>query len=169
MEKIEKKIDKIMRIWENYIFKYKFFQNQTIFSDAVKSNYFADIIVYLLDTLPLIFTYLYKKNSEKFHERILYTIGLLQTIYVHQDLIDEMLRIFKLNESSRKDKNPNREIRNEFVGHPINYKNNEDKKKVFSSSIFIKEDTDINTIHYLKYGRENDFSQENIIYSTEED
>ena len=173
MEFVKIKLDEIMYIWENYILNYQFFQKQIKFTDDVKSNYFADIIVYLTDTLPLITTYLKKKNSDKFHEQILNTTGLLQTIYVHQDLIVEMLHIFNLPESPLKDKNPNRRIRNELVGHPINYEfvqNSLSEKKVkqLKSSIFLKKSLSISTIHYLKYSRENNFSPEEFVYSTKD-
>lgn len=62
-------------------------------------------------------------------------------------MIDELLYIFKLKDSSKSDKNPNREIRNELVGHPIS---RDENHKLKSSVLFGFEQLN-NQLQYMKY------------------
>jgi hypothetical protein len=77
-------------------------------------------------------------------------MSLLQVIYTQQDLIDELLYIFKLQKSTNEDKNPNRNIRNELVGHHIS-RDKKDNNKLKSSILFDIRNEDENYISYAKY------------------
>jgi hypothetical protein len=86
----------------------------------------------------------------------------MQIIYVHQDLIDELLYIFKLSASSKEDKNPNRNIRNELVGHPIRR-----KKELVSSVLFDVFNRSNKELRYTKYSKEKDFKADLLVYDIE--
>lgn len=144
MEKIEIKLNLITNSWNTYFWGSKYLQSKINFNYEVQLNYYGDILYYFNDTLELL---KFENNLPKdFSNNIFYAIGLLQIIYVQQDLIDELLYIFKLVKSSKDDKNPNRQIRNELVGHPIN----RDNGKLQSTIIFGNDLSEI-TLNYIKY------------------
>ncbi|MDD2640286.1 MAG: hypothetical protein PHS65_04765, partial [Arcobacteraceae bacterium] len=60
------------------------------------------------------------------------------------------LYIFKLQKSTKEDKNPNRDIRNELIGHPIS-RDKKDNNKLKSSILFDIRNKDENYISYAKY------------------
>jgi len=161
---IRNKLTKINEYWNEYYFKKQFFQKKIKFNDEVKSNYYGDLNNYFIDTLPIIesFIDIYFENRRDYISKI--TI-LLQTIYVHQDLLDELLSIFKLDKSSAKDKNPNRQIRNELVGHPISRDKNGNLK---SSVLFDVMNITTNKLQYYKYSKEKKFHPEKLEYSISE-
>lgn len=157
-KEIQEKIRKIGDVWNSYILKYRYCNGKTRFTEDIKTNYLGIIFGYFEDTLEII----YKKNSSKSHTKIFANhISLLQSIYVHQDLIEEMLFIFKLeiNKGDLKNDenyNINREIRNELVGHPIR----KDKYNKLTSSSLFGYDSDISKISYLRYHTENNHNFE---------
>jgi len=120
MKEINEKIDFITDTWNEYYLEEVYFQNLINFEKQDKTNFYAEILSYFIDTLKLIEDYdLSEKNRQN---SIFNIIGLMQIIYVHQDLIDELLNIF-YNNSTKKyttNRNINRKIRNNLVGHPIN-------------------------------------------------
>ncbi|RYA22772.1 hypothetical protein CRU96_11180, partial [Malaciobacter halophilus] len=91
-------------------------------------------------------------------------IVLLQVIYTQQDLLDELLYIFKLQKSTKQDKNPNRDIRNELIGHPIS-RDKKDNNKLKSSILFDIVNKDENYISYAKYSMKKSESKK---YSVQE-
>ena len=140
----------------------KFLQEKINFNKEVALNYYGDILYYFNDTVELL-----KANrleNVNFNDSIFNAIGLMQIIYIHQDLIDEMLHIFKLQRSKKEDKNPNRKIRNELVGHPINRNHN----NKLESSIIFGENNGKGCIHYIKYESKNSFNSEDISYNIED-
>ena len=52
---LDKKLDKISDICNNYIWEYKFCNSKIKFTPDVKSNYFGDILIYFSDTFNLIY------------------------------------------------------------------------------------------------------------------
>lgn len=157
MNIVEKKLDKITKFWNHYVWNYEIIQKRVLWNNEVKTNYYGDILAYFSDTFELL-----KPNIRQndFKQNIFHATGLMQIIYVQQDLTDELLRIFKQPVSSRKDKNPNRQIRNELVGHPIS----RDRNKTLKSSIFWGTELSEKTLHYIKYSKKSGFSGESISY-----
>lgn len=160
MELIKWKLDKITSSWNNYFWEFKSLQNKINFNHEVKTNYFGEILSYFNDTFDL----LYLNQSDKFSDNIFHYTGLLQIIYVQQDLMDEMLHIFKIQKSPSSDKNPNREIRNELIGHPIrrNKKGNE-----LVSSVLFSNHTSNKTLEYLIYSKSADFKMRVVSHNTQ--
>lgn len=148
MKTIRDKINLITDIWNSFILEEKFFQDKINFSDEVGTNYYGEIMHYLNDTFTALDNH-EKMDSQKgeFHDFIFYIIGILQVMYVQQDLVDEMMRIFKLAESNSSEKKSIRKLRNELVGHPIC----RDKMKKLISSAFWGGDISYNCINYIKY------------------
>jgi len=162
MQTIHDKLEKITDAWNNYFWEYKFCQDQIKFTDEVKTNYYGDILSYFNDTLNNLSNVKYESTFQK---SIFQSVGILQLIYAHQDLIDELLYIFNLPKSSKVDKSPNREIRNELVGHPIrrNPRTNE-----FISSVFFGREFKNGTIHYILYNKGKIMLSKSLYYSIDE-
>lgn len=159
MELIKWKLDKITDVWNHYFWEYKSLQKKINFNTEVKTNYYGEILSYFKDTFDLI-----KVNeSEKFYDNVFHYTGLLQIIYVQQDLIDELLHIFKLQASPLQDKNPNRTIRNDLIGHPIRRSKNGD---ILESSSLFSNNTTNSKLEYLKYSRSNNFKMKIITHDT---
>ncbi|QKJ23231.1 hypothetical protein [Poseidonibacter lekithochrous] len=162
MEKIRDKLSKINENWNKFYINKEFFQKKINFTDEVKINYYGDLNFYLTDTLSLIKNFDHIDTDEDYISNI---IVLLQVIYTHQDLIDELLYIFKLCHSELKDKNPNRQIRNELIGHPVS----RDKKgKLKSSVLFDIMNKSKDTINYTKYSSLNNFKPSVETYKVED-
>lgn len=147
MNIIKSKLTKINSNWNEYYFIKEFFQKKINFTDEVKTNYYGDLNNYLHDTLSLVKSFKKIKSDADYISQI---IVLLQVIYTQQDLIDELLHIFKLQYSTKEDKNPNRDIRNELIGHPIS-RDKSDNNKLKSSILFDIRNQDENYISYAKY------------------
>lgn len=147
MKTIKSKLSEINYYWNKYYFIKEFFQKKINFTDEIKTNYYGDLNNYLMDTLDLVKPF---KKIKSDADYIAQTIVLLQVIYTQQDLIDELLYIFKLQKSTNEDKNPNRNIRNELVGHPIS-RDKKDNNKLKSSILFDIRNEDENYISYAKY------------------
>lgn len=158
---LDKKLHTISEIWNNYIWNYKICNSKIKFTDDVKSNYFGDILIYFSDTFDLIYN---DKKSTTFSNNIEFYISFLQSIYIQQDFIKELLHIFKCDKEIKKiDKDANfkinRALRNELVGHPIRTIKNE--KKLISSSIFSNL-TNSEQIIYLRYHLDKNYKSEEI-------
>jgi hypothetical protein len=159
MKIVNETLEKITDSWNYYFWKNKFCQNRINFNEEIKTNYYGDILSYFNDTLVLLTDI---KPEKEFNKSILQAIGILQLIYTHQDLIDELLYIFKLPQSIKADKNPNRDIRNELIGHPIRRK---PKGNELISSVFFGREFKNGTIHYILYTKANNFSGKEVLCS----
>lgn len=182
---IEKKLDKIAKIWSNFIWKYKFCTLKIQFTDDVRTNYFSDIEAYFVDTLDVVFI---RREEKSYSDKFANAISLLQAIYIHQDLIEELLFIFKCQVDKgdlKSDRNYflNRDIRNELVGHPIRKREVQSNasiqkcntcgnslaplkgKLALMSSITFAYNSNKDTILYLRYHRDNNFEMEKISHN----
>lgn len=164
-EDLNYKLGKIGDIWNCFILEYKFFKNQIKFTEEIQTNYFGDILGYFKDTFDIIFNY---KQSNSYSERFSNHIGLLQSIYVQQDFIEELLVIFKCSINKGDLKNDpnyliNREIRNELIGHPIR----KHRGQLISSCLF-GYDGKSNAIVYLRYHKDNNYKFESMEYPISE-
>ena len=161
-EEVKRKFDTISNVWRSYIWEYQFCRRNINFKVDFKDNYFGQILGYFQDTFDIIFE---NREVKSYSDKFSNNIGLLQSIYVQQDFIEEMLIIFKtrINKGDlKKDENYsiNREIRNELVGHPIRKIDGE----FISSSLFAYE-RDASKIVYLRYHKNNDFKFESMSMS----
>lgn len=163
MDRAKDILENIRDVWNNFIFNLKFFHEYYKFDDATKANHFGQILDHFTDSLHILES---AKAPNDIVNRYAFNIGLLQTIYVHQNLVKEMHRIFKTGvdyERLEKDDNysKNRKIRNELVGHPISSKENRKTGEVkVMSAVTLTYSPNENTISYVKYARENDFKGE---------
>jgi len=157
MDLAKNKLDRITAFWNNYVWNYKTIQKKVLWNAEVKTNYYGDILSYFSNTFELLKSNVKKKG---YGENIFYWTGVMQIIYVHQDLLDEVLRIFKIKKSSQKDKNPNRRIRNELIGHPIS----RHRDKSFKSSVFWGNQLATKKIHYYKYSIKSGFTARSHSY-----
>ncbi|MBS4065492.1 MAG: hypothetical protein KGZ74_13080 [Chitinophagaceae bacterium] len=166
---LDKKLDKISDIWNNYIWEYKFCNSKIKFTPDVKSNYFGDILSYFSDTFNLIYN---SKKADTFSENIETSISFLQAIYIQQDFIEELLHIFKCDIDKgdlKKDENYtiNRELRNELVGHPIRKSDINGTRQLLSSTIF-SNSTNADQISYLRYHLDNNYKFEEVTHNKED-
>ncbi|WP_128330709.1 hypothetical protein [Apibacter sp. HY039] len=158
---IEFKLKKIVDVWNHFILEYKFCNQKINFNNEVKTNYLGDIFGYFFDTLPIVFE---KKQTNSYSDTFSNHISLLQSIYVQQDFIEELLRIFRCGITKGDLKSDinyslNRGIRNELVGHPIR----RFEGKLISSCLF-GYGTDNEKILYLKYHKDNNYKFEKMEY-----
>ena len=164
-EEVTYKLDRIANIWNHFIREYDFCKRKIKFTPEIKTNYFGDILGYFQDTFDIIFD---NRESKSYSDRFSNQISLLQSIYVQQDFIEELLIIFKcgINKGDlKKDLNYsiNREIRNELVGHPIR-KN----KGQFISSCLFGYNGGSDKVVYLRYHKDNDYKFESMEYPISE-
>lgn len=157
MNIVNETLDKITRTWNSFFWDNNFCQGQINFTNEVRTNYYGEILSYFTDTIDFLENFEFHPDFQK---SIFQAIGTLQTIYTHQDLMDELLYIFKLHKSTKQDKNPNRQIRNELVGHPIRRIDGE----LVSSVVFGREFKN-GIIHYILYSKENNFQGKEIFHS----
>lgn len=158
MIKQKEKLENIARIWNHYIWEYKFCQSQINFDEEIKTNYFGDILAYFQDTLELINN---KPQKGSYQENVFYAIGLLQTVYVQQDLIKELLYIFKLDSdklTNEDNRNINRNLRNELIGHPMRRAVGSGEELI--SSVIFGNNLDNDSIHYVIYPKTNNYKGE---------
>jgi hypothetical protein len=159
--KTKEKLQLIEDTWRHYIWEYNFFRKKLNFNNELDTNYVGVIFGYFHDTLPILENIkLDKKNSLENH--FLNSIGILQLIYVQQDLIYELNKSFGLTHKINFGKN--RELRNELIGHPIS--RNKDKS-LKSFCLFGYHPTEKGDITYLKYHKDNDFNCEINGYFTD--
>lgn len=159
---INNKFERILDAWNSYLFNYPICQNKINFTSEVKTNYFGDIYYYFKETLEEIQQF----DKNQFGVNLIQTIGVLQIIYVQQDLIDEILFIFKIQESDKKDKHVNREIRNQLIGHPI--RRNKDSHNSLHSSVLWSSMKKSGSLSYVLYSKKNNFKIEDIEHSFED-
>lgn len=166
-EEVKYKLDQIAKIWNHFIWEYDYCKQEIKFDLEERTNYFGDILGYFQDTNDIIYKY---SGSTSKSERFSNQISLLQSIYVQQDFIEELLRIFKLKQNKgnlKKDSNYsiNRDIRNELVGHPIRRENG--NGALISSCLFGYNGAR-GAITYLKYHRDNNFKFELVEFTISE-
>ena len=164
-EEVIYKLDQIADIWNHFIWEYDFCKRKIKFTPDVKTNYFGDILGYFQDTFDIIFKV---KKSESHSDRFSNQISFLQSIYVQQDFVEEMLIIFKTGIEKgnlKQDSNYsiNRDIRNELVGHPIRKYGGE----LISSCLF-GYNGENNKIVYLRYHKDNNFEFESMEFPISE-
>lgn len=164
IKEIDKKLEIITNIWNDFILNYKFFENEIKQNGVLKINYYGEILHYLQDTFEIIFS---PKVITSDIERFSSNIGFLQSIFIQQDLIVELLEIFGtgyVRDNLVKDSlySINRAIRNELVGHPISKR----KGKLQSSSLFSLQSKN-NEIQYIIYHKENGFKHKTKTYKIE--
>lgn len=167
MDDIKNILEQIRDVWNSYIFKLKFFQSYYRFDEATASNHFGQILDHFEDAIYIIED---AQTPESIHKRYSFNISLLQTIYVQQDLIEEMHRIFKTNVNKGElykalNYKLNRELRNELVGHPIRRENG---NGTMISSVTLSYQAQPETIEYVRYHKSNGYSLEKIQHSVEE-
>lgn len=116
----------------------------------------AEIMQFFKDTQALI-------DAQPFQYDFAHAMSFLQAIYIQQDLVEELLFIFKCKSNKAKlksDKNYaiNRNLRNEFVGHPI--RRDVHTRKFVSSSFYRPANSTQPAISYIRYRRETNYKQE---------
>lgn len=169
MDRAKDILENIRDVWNNFIFNLKFFHEYYAFDAATKANHFGQILDHFDDSMHILES---AKAPKDIPLQYAFNIGLLQTIFVHQDLVKEMHRIFNTGVDYRnleQDSNykENRDIRNELVGHPIStvIKNG---TTTIKSAVTLTYSPNENTISYVKYTKENNFKGEDKEYSVSE-
>jgi len=166
MEEVNKKLETIRDVWNYNIWDYPYCQSEIKFNNEAKTNYFGDLIGYFHDTLNMLKSPI---QVEELYNVFSYHVSLLQVLYVQQDFIEELLKLFSTGYSKgdlKKDENYyiNREIRNELIGHPIR----RDKVDKLVSSTLFSYESKHDQIEYLRYRKENNFQFESIKHKVSE-
>lgn len=166
MDEVYKKLETIRDVWNYNIWDYPYCQSEIKFNSEAKTNYFGDLMGYFHDTLDILQSPI---QGEGLSGVFSYHVSLLQIVYVQQDFIEELLKLFSTGYNKgdlKKDENYyiNREIRNELIGHPIRRDNVE---KLVSSTLFSYE-SKLDKIEYLRYRQDNNFQFESIKHKVSE-
>lgn len=167
MEQVIHKVRILESIWRNIFLDYDYLLINIDYNKNKQSNYPGVIFGYFNDTIPIIKNYL-NSGTDGRYDCFLQTIGFLQTIYIQQDLIDELLQLFGLQKSINIDKEPNRSLRNELAGHPIRRNKDREGRRIPISYSLFSFETRKNRIKYLKYPKENNFDFQPMEYDTNE-
>jgi len=132
----------------------------------VYCNYnFSDVYQYFRKAFELIDIETNKKIS--FNDSFFRFFGLLQVIYVQQDLIDAIAKVFGVNIKNSPNRKINRELRDQLIGHPLsNERNSNERNKKKSknnadkinSTIILKKITP-KSFHYINYDPENEIEK----------
>jgi hypothetical protein len=154
---VEAKISRISDAWRQFFLEYESCKKEINYNSEVRTNYVADVFIYLRDTLPFL---LETGNHDDSMKNVFNVFGLLQAIYVHQDLMGELLFIFKLPQSSDQNKSINRNLRNELVGHPLRRRNDQ-----LISSVFLGRGFHAGSINYVRYDYPDGFKSKVIDHS----
>jgi hypothetical protein len=165
MKEIYKKLETIRDVWNQNIWDYPYCQSEIRFDEEAKTNYFGDLVAYFHDTLDIMKS---SARCESLSDVFSYHVSLLQILYVQQEFVEELLRLFSTRYSKKdlkKDDNyrVNRDIRNELIGHPIS----RHEGKLISSTLFSYESNQ-EKIKYLRYRKENNFELEIVEYKVKD-
>lgn len=145
---------RVRKAWDEYFYTFRTCQQQIHFTAEEKSNYIPDLLNYLDDTLNLLSTI---RLNDDYLSSLYDIVAILQFMFVQQDLIDQLLTVFKLPQSSGGQKARIRNLRNELIGHPISKDGNG-----LVSTVFITAETRGTTLEYARYHRDVAYRQELI-------
>ena len=161
LDDVKEKLDRISDVWFHFVWDYRFLRTEVNFNDETSTTFFGDILTYFGDTFELLSM---TNNSKTYQENTFFFTGLMQIIYVQQDLVEELMYAFKLDRSKQMANDPdrsiNRNLRNELIGHPIR-RSKEESNSLVSSVIFGNQLSN-EKIHYVLYARENEFKGQEV-------
>lgn len=167
VENLHEKMEKIGIDWSRYFLSEAFFQGNIKYTDDVATNYLVEVIRYMKDTNRSVIEFMklcINSSKTSLHMKILLQTGFLQCLYVQQDLILEVLEIFKLQSCNSEDWKYIRDLRNKLVGHPVC--RSKDKEKALRSTVLWTNNKDINIISFIEYPKgqfsEKIFNEENV-------
>ncbi len=162
---LKKEMGRIRDLWDYYFLEYKSLNDETWSPKNTSLKYVGTILGNFIDTFDVIYDYKIAAN-----ERFNYSanIGLMQAIYIQQDIMEDLLLIFRcdINKGQLKlddNYNINRNIRNELVGHPIRRQG-----ATLTSTTLIAYNGDKGSINYMRYHKDTGFQFEMISHSIEE-
>ncbi len=138
------KLDNIRVAWNHYFLEYRFCQGHINYNAETATNYFGDVVAYFDDTFKVISK---EPFSNERSEHLGAAMALLQSIYVQQDLMDELMIMFGLPRSGNEHKKTNRDLRNRLIGHPVS----RDRKGDLVSTVFLRYDNPVHEIIYVLY------------------
>ncbi len=123
---------------------------------------FSDVYEYFRKTFELIDIETDKDIS--FNDSFFRFFGLLQVIYVQQDLTDAIAKVFGVKIENNINRKINRDLREELVGHPLsdrrgiskqNKQTRKQETRKIKSTIILK-NLSSKTFHYISYEPENE-------------
>jgi len=162
---VKGKLEKIGTIWNNYILESKLCQEQIKLENNQIPPHFGSILGHFMDTFDIVYD---EHKGGSYTSGFINDIGFLQTIFVHQDLVRELLEIFQVTSNLWDDENYsiNRNIRNELIGHPVS-RSTRGNKALISSTLFSYQ-SDPGSITYLRYHKDNQYKFEKMSFKIEE-
>jgi hypothetical protein len=122
---------------------------------------FSDVYQYFIKTYELIDIETDKKISH--NDSFFRFFGLLQVIYVQQDLTDAIAKVFGVNIENSPNRKINRNLRDQLIGHPLSDERDSNKRNrkqcmentcKLKSTIILKNITP-KTFYYISYEPEN--------------
>lgn len=118
---LKKEMGRIRDLWDHYFIEHKSLNSKTWSPKNTDFKYVGTILGNFIDTFDVIYDYNHSQD-----ERYSYSsnMSLMQAIYIQQDIMEDLLLIFRcsINKEHLKqddDYSINRNIRNELMGHPI--------------------------------------------------
>lgn len=164
-ENIVQSLKIIERIYRAYYLEYDFLRKKMKYTKDSRVVYVGEILGNFIDTIDVVYS---RVKTQTFSGEYSYKISLLQAIYVQQDLIEELLLIFrsgitKGDLQKTESYSINRHIRNELIGHPIR----KIEGRLISTSL-ISYDGGSSSIEYLRYHSKNNFEFESVNHTVED-
>lgn len=149
-KRVQSLLNDIRKAWNSYFWEYHFCQKEIRFTKEEKSNHANDVFSYFEDILVLFSSVAMPGD---YRAALPYTVSTLQFMFIQQDLIDELCRIFAIPQSSSEDKKLIRDIRNQLIGHPVSRDDNG-----LVSTVFIMQQSHSSRLVYDLYSRDKDFA-----------
>lgn len=164
-DELNKEMDRIRTLWEIYFLEHKLLKDSVWTPKNITFSYVGTILGNFIDTFDVIYDYKIASANEFNYAS---NMSLMQAIYIQQDIMEDLLLIFrtKINKGNLKldeNYNLNRNIRNELMGHPIR----RDGAELISTTL-IAYDGAKDCIKYMRYHKDNGFEFEVISHKIQE-
>lgn len=156
---LKEKMGRIRDLWNNYILEYDSLAKKVNNPKNTEFKYVGTILGNFIDTFDIIYG---SPEVRGFGDEYSYNMSLMQSIYIQQDFIEELLHIFRcktVKGDLQQDENyrKNRDIRNELMGHPIRKIEGE-----LISTTLLAYNGSSGCITYSRYHKDNNFQFEKI-------
>lgn len=165
IKELNEDLETIIDFWDSFGYENFLILDKLNCGSNYADNFIQDIFDLLGSTFPILEQKIRTSNKALYISDV---TGLLQIFYVHQDLLIELEKIFGVNLNHDLKKSI-RNLRNELVGHPVNWRQVEKENRrsenfekrrgdeILESSVFWNDEYSSQRISYVIYHKENSY------------